>query len=240
MRDLDFSRRQILTALGGTGLATFTGFAFATGDSIRYTQSSSHRCPDYTLDAEWRETYTSDGGTSLFEDTTDPGSGSEADDPAIIHIDNILPGDRGTVSFKLTADKETSGADDDVTPTLGLNLDETAENGISDAEDEAGDTSANTGELQEKLKIKIWNNGGFLGVDMLGADDLDQDLGEPTIIEGTLAEVATNLNAEDLGTIDSTTDESISVTLRWEFPDSSDVNVTQTDSVTFTLDLNCT
>lgn len=240
MRDLDFSRRQILTALGGTGLATFTGFAFATGDSIRYTQSSSHRCSDYTLDAEWRETYTSDGGTSLFEDTTDPGSGSEADDPAIIHIDNILPGDRGTVSFKLTADKETSGADDDVTPTLGLNLDGTAENGISDAEDEAGDTSANTGELQEKLKIKIWNNGGFLGVDMLGADDLDQDLGEPTIIEGTLAEVATNLNAEDLGTIDSTTDESISVTLRWEFPDSSDVNVTQTDSVTFTLDLNCT
>jgi hypothetical protein len=239
MRDLDFSRRQILAALGGTGIAAFSGFAFATGDSIRYTQSSSHRCPDYTLDAEWRETYTSDGGTSIFEDTTS-GSGSEADDPAIVHIDNILPGDRGTVSFKLTADKATSGVDDNVTPTLGLTLDETAENGISDAEGEVGDTSPSTGELQEYLDVKIWNNGGFLGVDMLGADDLNQDLGEPTIIEGTLAEVATNLNARDLGTIDSTTDESISVTLRWEFPDSPGVNVTQTDSVTFTLDLNCT
>jgi hypothetical protein len=236
----DLSRRKMLAALGGTGVAAFTGFVYTTDDSVRYTQASSHGCDDYMLDAKWRETYTSDGGTSILEDTTPLNDGTEPDDPAIVHLENILPGDRGTVSFKLTADRTNDDASDTVTPTLGLVLDETAENEINDAEGEAGDNTPDMGELQNQLDVKIWYNSGVLGINSFGADDLDQDPTEETIAEGTLAEVADNLNAEGLGNIDATSDESVSVTLRWKFPDSPDVNVTQTDSVTFTLDINCT
>lgn len=235
----DLSRRKMLAALGGTGIAAFTGFVYTTDDSVRYTQASSHSCEDYTLNAEWRETYTSDGGTSILEDTTDSNNGTETDDPAIIHLENILPGDRGTISFRLGAERTNDSASSTVTPTLGVIINERAENGISDAEGEAGDQD-NTGELQDHLDVKLWNNNGILGLSSLGADDLDQDITEDTIEEGTLEEVANNLNGRELEQLNATSDDTTSVTLRWEFADSADVNVTQTDSVTFTLDINCT
>jgi hypothetical protein len=240
MTDLDINRRKLLAAIAGTSVATFAGLGYATGDAVRYTKASSENCEDYTLDAEWRETYTRDGETTLFEDTTDSGSGTEPDEPSIIQLGDILPGDRGTVSFKLEADRTNTNASNTVTPTLGLNLTETAENGINNPEREAGDTSENNGELQEYLQVKVWENTGILGFDALGADNLTQDLSEPTIAEGTLEDVAGDLNGESLGEIDATSDgDSVSVTLRWEFTDSGDINETQTDSVTFDLNIGC-
>ena len=239
MTDLDINRRKLLAAIAGTSVATFAGLGYATDDAVRYTRASSHECgADDTLNADWRETYTRDGETTLFEDTTDSGSGTEPDEPSIIQLGDILPGDSGTVSFKLEANNIES---DSVTPTLGLELIETAENGINNPEREAGDTTENTGELQNALQVRIWNNGGFLSIDRLGADDLTQNefLGEPTIEEGTLAEVEEKLDNRELGTIDSGGDDSVSVTLRWEFTDSGDINETQTDSVTFDLNIGC-
>ena len=239
MRDLTTDRRRLLGILGGTGLATYFGLGYATGDAVRYTHASSHSCEGYTLDAEWRETYTRDGETSLREDTTSPGGGTEPDTPGLIRIANILPGDRGTVSFTLTAEKIDDTATDTVTPTLGLTVTERAENELSNPEQKAGDTTESLGELQEYLQVTVWKNTGILGVDRLGADDLTQQLTEPTIADGTLAEVAARLTDEPLGTLDATTDESVSVTLRWAFADNGDINVTQTDSVTFAVDLGC-
>jgi hypothetical protein len=248
MTDFDINRRRLLGAIGGTGIAAFAGLGYATDDAVRYTMASSHSCENYTLDAEWRETYTRDGETTLLENTTatsDDETGEERTDsdepaPENIHLQNVLPGDRGTVSFKLTADREDDTADDNVTPTLGLDLTGTAENGINDPEREAGDQSPDAGELQEYLDVKIWKDTGILGFNTLGGNNLENDpLGEPTIAEGTLENVAGDLDGDDLGTIDATTDESVSVTLRWEFTDESGINVTQTDSVTFTLDISC-
>ena len=240
MTDLDINRRKLLAAIAGTSVATFAGLGYATDDAVRYTRASSHECgADDTLNADWRETYTRDGETTLFEDTT-AGSGTEPDEPSIIQLGDILPGDRGTVSFKLEADRTSTNASNTVTPTLGLNLTETAENGINNPEREAGDTSENNGELQEYLQVKVWENTGILGFDALGADNLTQDLSEPTIAEGTLEDVAGDLNGESLGEIDATSGgDSVSVTLRWEFTDSGDINETQTDSVTFDLNIGC-
>ena len=240
MTDFDINRRRLLGAVTGTGIAAYLGLGYATGDSVRYTYASSHTCDGYTLDAEWRETYTRNGETTLLEDTTPDGSGSEPDDPGIIQLDDILPGDRGTVSFNLTADKTNTDASDDVEPTLGLDISDRAENGLTDPEEEAGDTSGSVGELQEYLRITVWENTGMLGIDALGADDLTQQIGEPTIAEGTFAEVADGLNDEEFGTIDTTADDdSVSVTLRWEFTNNANINVTQTDSITFALDIGC-
>ena len=241
MTDFDINRRRLLGMLGGTGVAAYLGLGYATGDSVRYTYASSQICDGYTLDAEWRETYTRNGETTLLEDTTPDGSGSESDaDAGIVQLNDILPGDRGTVSFDLTADRTDTDASDTVSPTLGLDITDRAENGLTDPEAEAGDTTETVGELQEYLQITIWENTGILGVDALGADNLSQEITEPTIAEGTFAEVAGSLNDETLGTIDATADDdSVSVTLRWEFTDDANINVTQTDSVTFALDIDC-
>ena len=238
MTDLDINRRRLLGVLGGTGVAAYLGLGYATGDSVRYTYASSHSCDGYTLDAEWRETYTRDDETTLLENTMSS-DGVEPDEPSIIQLSNVLPGDRGTVSFRLTADRTNTDVNDTVSPTLSFDIVETAENGLIDPEEEAGDTTENTGELQEYLDLTIWENTGILGVDALGADDLTQQIGEPTIAEGTFAEVADTLNNETLGSITTDSDESVSVTLRWEFADDAGINVTQTDSVTFTLDISC-
>ena len=238
MTDLDINRRRLLGVLGGTGVATYLGLEHATGDPVRYTYASSHSCDGYTLDAEWRETYTRDDETTLLENTMSS-DGVEPDEPSIIQLSNVLPGDRGTVSFRLTADRTNTDVNDTVSPTLSFDIVETAENGLIDPEEEAGDTTENTGELQEYLDLTIWENTGILGVDALGADDLTQQIGEPTIAEGTFAEVADTLNNETLGSITTDSDDSVSVTLRWEFADDAGINVTQTDSVTFTLDIGC-
>ena len=238
MTDLDINRRRLLGVLGGTGVAAYLGLGYATGDSVGYTYASSHSCDGYTLDAEWRETYTRNGETTLLENTTSS-DGAAPGGSSIIQLSNVLPGDRGTVSFRVTADRTDTGASDTVSPTLGFDIVETAENGIIDPEEEAGDTTENTGELQEYLDLTVWENTGILGVDALGADDLTQQITEPTIAEGTFAEVGSSLNDETLGTIDTDGDESVSVTLRWELADDENINVIQTDSVTFTLDIQC-
>jgi hypothetical protein len=240
MTDFDINRRRLLGVLGGTGVAAYLGLGYATGDPVRYTYASSHSCDGYTLDAEWRETYTRDGETTLLENTTSS-DGAAPGGSSVIQLSNVLPGDRGTVSFTVTADRTDTDASDTVSPTLGFDIVETAENGLIDPEEEAGDTTENTGELQEYLDLTIWENTGILGVDALGADDLTQQITEDTIAEGTFAEVADALNDEPLGSINTSadSDESVSVTLRWEFADDAGINETQTDSVTFTLDIGC-
>jgi hypothetical protein len=240
MTDFDINRRRLLGAIGGTGIAAFAGLGYATDDAVRYTMASTYDCDGATLETEWRETYTRDGETTLLENTTatsDDETGEERTDsdepaPENIHLSNVLPGDRGTVSFKLTADG-------DVEPTLSLDLTERAENGINDPEREAGDTTSGDegGELQDYLQVTVWRDEGILGVGALGGNNLQNEFTEDAIVEGTLEEVDSDLNGESLGSISD--GDSVSVTLRWEFTDESGINVTQTDSVTFTLDISC-
>jgi len=239
MTDIDINRRRLIGLLGGTGVTAYLGLEYATGDPVRYTYASSHDCDGYTLDAEWRETYTSDGDTALLENTTSS-DGTAPGNSSIIQLSNILPGDRGTVGFELTAEADDE-ATDTVSPTLGFDIVETAENGLNDAEEEAGDTTEDVGELQDYLRVTVWENTGILGIDALGSDDLTQQITEPTIAEGTFAEVAAVLNDEPLGSIDTSagSDESVSATLRWEFVDAQNINAVQSDSVTFTLDIQC-
>lgn len=244
MTDFDINRRRLLGTIAGSGIAAFAGLGYATGDSVQYTMASSHSCQDYTLNAEWRETYTRDGQTTLLENTTastEENTGTEdtvGSAPQNISLQNVLPGDRGTIGFRLTGEKRDASADDTVTPTLSLNLTGTAENGVTDPEREAGDEGS-PGELQEHINVKVWKDTGLLGLNQIGNNNMSLDPGEDVLAEGTLEEVDNTLNGERLGGIDVTNDESVSVTLRWEFADDRNVNVTQTDSVTFTLGIGC-
>lgn len=246
MKRLGTPRRKFLTALGATGLAAVAAIGVGTRDGVRYTMASiEEECDDFTLRAEWRETYTRDGETSLQENTTasgteDSGEETTSEEPSIINLDNVLPGDSGTVSVRLEVTDANS--DTSVTPEFALVLEGTAENGVTEPEGKAGDDpNESEGELQDFLDVEVWNDDGLFGIDSFGADNLQPDLGEGQISEGSLAEVADdpdNVTRESLGSIGD--GETTTVTLAWEFNPDTDqrgVNVTQGDSVTFTFDI---
>jgi len=206
-----------------------------TRGSVPYTKTVPVEGGD--LEVDWRETYNGE----VLEDTRSESTYTE--DGAVVSLGNVLPGDVGTVSFRLRNpdDDDTSTT---VTPELSLDLLGTAENGVVDPEREAGDTTdgADEGELQDYLETKIWYDEGLATFDVLGGDNATQDAGESLVTsdaEGTLAEVAGAVDAVSLGEL-SPGDE-VTVAFRWEFDsdaDSQDVDVTQTDSVSFAFGLD--
>lgn len=242
MKGTNTRRRKLLTAIGAVSLATVAGVGAGIKEPVRYTKASTEtECEDFTLRAEWRETYTRDGETTLREDSTDENAGEETTsaEPSIIALDGVLPGDSGTVSVRLEVDADSESDSVDVEPEFKILLDGIAENGINEPEEKAGDTSEDAGELQEFLDVRVWKDNGLFGIDSLGADNLEPNLGEQDIDSGTLEEVAVQADEEGyrLGPIED--GETTTVTMTWEFdPDNGSVNVTQGDSVTFAFDIH--
>ena len=240
MDKLNLTRRKMLSAVGVTGAAV-GGVGIITEPSVTYAETTQIEVESGTFEVEWRETYNGE----VKEDTRE---GNYTESGRVIHLPNVLPGDVGTLSFRLT---NISGSEAE--PRLSLNLASAAENGLEDPEKEAGDTSRDgnhpnedfPGELQNHIDVSLWEDTGPLGIDWFGADNATQEFGEPNIADGTLKEVAKSEKTEEsdktvddvsLGTLAD--GESTSVAFRWEFADAADVNITQGDSVTFGFELN--
>lgn len=229
MKNFDINRRRVLAGIGGTGLAAFAGLGLATRESLAYpdqmvmTSNSS-----FTLEADWRETYNGTVLENTLEDKTE-------NEPAVISLGDIKPGDEGTFSFRLQLQE---GDPDIEPPELSVNLESTAENGINEPERQAGDSSPNDGELEETLQVKLWYDDGPLGTNNATQgsmeDLIDQDA------DGTLEYVANNVNGvpldKNLTNGCFTTDDQVIVSFEWKFPESAG-NVTQSDSVTFTFEI---
>lgn len=226
----------MLTTVGATGLASVGMLGFMTEDSIRYTETVP--VEGGALEVDWRETYRSDGETEVREDTRSTEFTSEG---AVIELDDVLPGDVGTVSFRLRNPEDSAST---VESKLSLDLSETAENERIDPENEAGDTTADEGELQDFLDTKLWYDEGLANFDVLGGDNATQDGMESLITgdaEGTLADVADAVDNVSLGELGP--GEDVTVSFRWEFDgdvDPRDVGITQTDRVKFAFLLDTT
>jgi hypothetical protein len=216
----------MLTTVGATGLGSVGVLGFSTKDSVRYTKAVP--VDGGTLEVDWRETYNND----VLEDTR---TGSRfTSEGAVISLNDVLPGDVGTVSFRLE-----NVSDSTVEPALSLVMTETSENGRIEPEKQDGDESRDTGELQEFIHTELWYDQGLGGFEVFGGDNAVQDVGEDLIVEGaegTLADVAPEVNNVSLGQLNP--DQTVTVSFRWEFKDRQDVNVTQTDSVGFKFDLH--
>lgn len=237
MRKLDITRRDVLAGVGTTGLAAVAGLGVGTRNTLAYTTTAQMDTGDgFVLDADWRETYNGD----VLEDTR--ASQSETGG-AVISLGDVMPGDTGTFSFRLSVEPTTEGDDVSVEPQLTLNLTETSENGINEPERKAGDDSENTGELQDYLDVKLWYDEGLANYDIFGGDNATQDVDEPLITdddgaEGTLAEVASAIDGVPLdrkGCLG--TDETLTVTFGWEFAEDGTENVAQGDGVSFDFEL---
>lgn len=237
MDKLNLTRRRVLATVGALGAAV-GGAGLITKPSLTYADTTTIKIESGTLEVEWRETYRRDGEREVLEDTR---SGEFTSEGAVISLGNVLPGDAGTLSFRLT-----NVSDREVNPQLSLDLESAAENGINEPEAKAGDTSTDAdpqgedfpGELQNELQTAVWKDTGILGIDGFGADNASQEIGEPAIADGTLEEVASSVNGRSLGPLSAAPNGGqVSVAFRWAFTDTADVNIAQGDSVTFAFDL---
>jgi hypothetical protein len=232
------TRRRVLAAVGAAG-AAIGGAGLLTEPSLTYADTTAIEVESGTLEVDWRETYTTGGDQSILEDTLGR-TGEFTSEGAVISLGNVLPGDAGTLSFRLT-----NISTEEVNPQLSLNLERAAENGINEPEEKAGDTSTDgdpqdedfPGELQNDLDASLWEDTGILGIDSFGADNATNDLGEPNIADGTLKTVAGSVNGYSLGPLPD--GGQVSVAFSWQYTDdgAADINQSQGDSVTFGFEL---
>jgi len=104
----------------------------------------------------------SDGNALLFEwAETDDGEVISRSDRATttptgltISLDDVLPGDAGTLGIRLSL-RGSEDSNPSVDPSFGFDLRETAENDRTEPGIEAGDPTANQGELQEDIDVNI-------------------------------------------------------------------------------------
>lgn len=231
MDSTNLTRRRLLSGMGVAGITSMTGLALTTERSLGFTETTTIQSADgVTLAADWRETYNG----SVLEETRITATESGA----VLSLGDIMPGDSGVLSVRLSVQSEDEAESPQAEPRLTVQLTETAENGLSEPERSVGDTSAETGELQEFLNAAIWYDTGLASIDVFGANNSVQDLGEQLIhdgAEGTLAEVAAAVDAVSLtpgGCLGA--DESVIVSFGWSFDDdAAGINATQGDSVTF-------
>lgn len=238
MKDVTrLSRRAVLSvAAGSVGAVTLGASAaeIATG-RVDYNRRVLQENGDVDLILDWAEYYNGDQLESQ-EIATSHESGNP-----IITLENVLPGDSGRVSFGMQTAEETSAQ-------LQMLLREVSEseNGITEPEEFAGDTSPDSGELPEYTEITAWYDTGvdLAGNTIYGACDGEfADLGEEIRLEGSLAGVVSDgwrpIDA-DPDSDDSCLgpDEGLCFTIEWALPEDlpgTDDNIIQGDSVSFEI-----
>lgn len=229
------SRRRVLRNLGIAGFAT-GGFTFvSTGETVAYQQEQTYQTEaGVDLRVEWTSFY---NGELLAEGDDD------AQGPALTLTD-VLPGDEGTLAFSIQIDEDEESDETDATYEFLLRgtITDESENGITEPERNAGDTSTESGELGDYLQAEVWYDQGVLG----GCNG-ELDFREAQIATGSLRAVASSLSsgirlASRSGEPDCYgVGDAVCLGIHWWLPESSpDVNVVQGDSVTFDLGFGAT
>jgi hypothetical protein len=227
------NRRNLLAGIGAgaVGLATLSRVTGSLGSGPTYTYYTYAK-PNSLVRVAWVETYNGDvlevqngstvtNGTTVLDPNESPAYVDGVSGP-VVTLDNLMPGDEGTLVVGLEAVETPAQV------SLLPQLTATDENGIVEPEAAAGDTTTDTGELQDALLVEIWRDSSLLG----GCDGR-RGLGDTTVTTGTLRSVSDEYGPEgiDVGCLDG--GENRCLGIAWRF-DSASAD-TQTDSVTFDL-----
>jgi hypothetical protein len=194
--------------------AATAGVSVLSGDAVAYSASTTTGDGPAAV-VDWRETY---NGTVVE-------SGTGGDGGPVLSVGNALPGDSGSLAFRVAA------ADGDpVRVAFALALTGDAENGRTEPELAAGDATA-TGELADALRVAVWSDTGAFGVSGLGGCDGDRDVGETTLVDGSLRDADAALaDGVVLGDGCLAANEQACVGVAWSLP-ASVANTVQGDSV---------
>lgn len=213
----------------GVGAKTLPGLLGSRPQYTHYTYAA----PDGAVRVAWYETY----NDRVVEAT----AGADADDPTVVldpderplyvpdatgpvlSIENVLPGDSGTIVLGVAVDDDAFASRVRVFPQLTAN----EENGRTEPERAAGDRTAATGELGDAVGLTVWRDGSS----MSGCDGI-VGVGDETVVEDSLRGVSDDFGTSgvDLGCLDPGAARCLG--FAWRFDGGNGV---QGDSVTFDL-----
>jgi hypothetical protein len=214
---VDLSRRRLLGSVAATGAVSVTGLGVFASETVAYTDSTTIGTQP-SVRIEWRETYNGD----VVE------TGTESADGPILHVEDVQPGDQGTLAFRVSPAEDVSAR-----TAFSLSMTENAENGLNEPERKAGDdsTGAGNGELGDALEVVAWFDTGAYGIEGLGGCDATRDPGETTLVDGSLVDADEALSdGVTLGEGCLEPGQSTCVGISWSLPASTG-NLVQTDRV---------
>jgi hypothetical protein len=207
-----FTRRRLLS-VAGVGFASAATYVTLSPEAVAY-QASTTVGTQQTVRIEWRETYNG----AVVESSADG-------DRPVLGIRNALPGDAGTVAFRVTP--ETEGG---ARVSFSLEVTDTAENEPTEPSQKTTDQQS----ILDAVQTTAWYDTGSFGVSRLGGCDGNLDTAETTIVDGTLRDADQTLrNGVQLdGCLQQ--DEEVCVGIAWSLPTTVG-NAIQNDRVATTL-----
>lgn len=236
------SRRTLLSVgAGGLGLVGIgtAGARLLARDPVEYDRRMQVTDTGIDLVVDWKEWYNGEP-TGDTQDTP-----QDTDDRPVVTLENVLPGDTGKLAFGLGLRSETGAQSAQL--EMRVRAFDERENGLTEPERVAGDTSSDDAELAEAIRLFGWYDTGIAAGDtpIYGhCDGAFDGAVDEVLFDDSLAAVAdaewrrldANPNADD-DCLDG--DEALCVGLEWELPGDSgagsNANVIQSDSVTFEI-----
>lgn len=248
---MEFTRRELMAGIGG-GSIVIGGFVIGRPSPrfSRYTYSAPEDdTDDGLLRIAWYESYNgafleNQGGTDDgYEATMDPATEPEYVQEAslvtdargpVVSLQNVLPGDSGTLVVGLEVVDETTSALD-----LWFRASITAddENGLIEPETEAGDASSDDGELDDEAFVEMWVDNSPLGA-CDGLRNLDERLRAPVVVRAPFGEAfgptSDVADTDGVRVFDSCLEPGTlrCVAFSWELPEDAS-NRSQGDSIEF-------
>lgn len=235
------TRRKVLASLGAAGAASAGGAGgvfVATEPALAMENSAQVQTQGNDLELSWKEIYNGDVIT-------------DADRP-LISLSDVKPGDTGSLTLRCEVVSDPDTSDPTAEPEFTFEVKDARENGVTEpeAEDEhedqqmgsgdpplkPGETGDKTVELLDYLEGEVFYDSGLMGINALGAQNGNQNLGESFIARDTFRGL--DGTTEKVGEcLDAGQDDSVTITFNWEFTGDDDpkVNAAQTDTVVFDI-----
>lgn len=245
------TRRKVLASLGAAGAASAGGVGglfVATEPALAMEHSAQVQTQGNDLELSWKEIY---NGETIGE--------TDTEDRPRISLSDVKPGDTGSLTLRCEVVSDPDTSDPQAEPEFTFEVSEASENGVTEPEAEAEDEdqvqgsgnpalknpdpneSGKTVELLDYLEAEVFYDSGLMGINALGAQNGNSDLGETFIERGTFREL--DGTTESVGEcLTAGQDDSVTITFNWEFTGDGDrkVNAAQTDTVLFDITVGVT
>lgn len=196
---MELTRRELMAGIGGGSLAV-GGLSLRRGTPpfTNYTVAApAEDTNDSLLRIAWYETYNGRfvenhaGSSASYDETMDPAptpafvreATAGFEERPVLALDNVLPGDRGTLVVGLDVDEQ---ATDPIEVWFRAAVTDDAENGVNEPERTAGDDTPESGELDEAAVVELWMDESPIG-SCDGLRNYDEVLRAPLVPRASFA-----------------------------------------------------
>ncbi|MEF8799474.1 MAG: hypothetical protein V5A56_00340 [Halolamina sp.] len=240
--EIDISKRTLLTVTGISFLGA-AGASQALTQPVSYNRQNIVDGEGLGLRVGWKEWY-----NGAVQENRAAGGSGPADSSPVVTLSNLFPGDSGRLAFGLTTHADTGSPPPArlQTRVRTLPISDT-ENGIIEPEAAAGDSSLNSGELQDSLELLLWyDTGASVGdAPLFGHCDGSFDASVDTeLSRGSFSAIAVPATSDAWVEVDPhpnessdclRRDEALCLGVSWQLPTDAG-NHLQTDRLAFAIE----